>query len=138
MEKLAAINILYFEEKKTLTEIANIINTSVSYISKIIRKDSRYKIEKEKRKQETLKNRREIQKNMIYASRKSNTDTAFLYMKTQHEKDIKELSKYSTVGNEALRKWCNSAYKYNKDKNRYEFDNKSLLKPADFPMFIKA
>ena len=34
MEKVAMINELYFEEKKTLTEIAEVINTSVSYISK--------------------------------------------------------------------------------------------------------
>ena len=33
MEKVAIINELYFDEKKTLTEIADIINTSVSYIS---------------------------------------------------------------------------------------------------------
>ena len=33
MEKIAIINNLYFEQNKNLTEIAKIINTSVSYIS---------------------------------------------------------------------------------------------------------
>ena len=43
MDKIAIINELYFEEKKNLTEIAQIIETSVSYISRILRKDQRYK-----------------------------------------------------------------------------------------------
>ena len=37
MDKIAIINELYFEEKKNLTEIAQIIETSVSYISRILR-----------------------------------------------------------------------------------------------------
>ena len=48
MEKVAIINNLYFEQRKTLTEIAEIINTSISYISKTLRKNEMYKIEKEK------------------------------------------------------------------------------------------
>jgi len=47
MEKVEIINELYFRQEKTLTEISEIINTSVSYISKILRKNERYKIEKE-------------------------------------------------------------------------------------------
>ena len=35
MDKIAIINELYFVEKKNLTEIAQIIETSVSYISRI-------------------------------------------------------------------------------------------------------
>lgn len=46
MEKIAIINNLYFEQNKNLTEIAKIINTSVSYISRVLKKDERYKIEK--------------------------------------------------------------------------------------------
>ena len=45
---------MYFVEKKNLTEIAQIIETSVSYISRILRKDQRYKEEKEKRKKDNL------------------------------------------------------------------------------------
>ena len=70
MDKIATINELYFEKKKNLTEIAQIINTSVSYISKILRKDERYKEEKEKRKKDNLIQRRETQKELIYTKRR--------------------------------------------------------------------
>ena len=59
-------------------------------------------------------------------------------MKTQHENAARELSKHSSIGNQDLRKWCSSAYKYNKKKKCYEFDTENLLKPPDFPMYVKA
>ena len=138
MEKVAIINDLYFEQRKSLTEIAEIINTSVSYISKILRKNEMYKIEKEKRKEENQKRRKKVQKDLIYSKRESKTDIDYINLKNKHEQDINELSKHSTIGNHALRKWCNSAYKYNNKKKCYEFDTQNLLKPADFPLYIKA
>ena len=71
MDKIAIINELYFVEKKNLTEIAQIIETSVSYISRILRKDQRYKEEKEKRKKDNLIQRRKTQKELIYTKRKN-------------------------------------------------------------------
>lgn len=141
MEKIAMINDLYYEQKKSLTEIAEIINTSISYVSKILRKDQKYKIEKEKRKQDKLLNRKQLQKKMIYDKRKSkNTikDTEYINLKRKHEEATMELSQHSSIGNQALRKWCSSAYKYNENKNCYEFDTQNLLKPVDFPLYIKA
>lgn len=137
MEKVAMINELYFEEKKTLTEIAEVINTSVSYISKILRKNEKYNEEKEKRKNENLLKRRKIQKDLIYGKRKSNIDIEYIKLKTQHEQASMELSKRSILGKDTLRKWCSSAYVYNKNKKCYEFDTKNLNKPSDFPSYIK-
>ena len=137
MEKVAMINELYFEEKKTLTEIAEVINTSVSYISKILRKNEKYNEEKEKRKNENLLKRRKVQKDLIYSKRKSNIDIEYIKLKTQHEQASMELSKRSILGKDTLRKWCSSAYVYNKNKKRYEFDTKNLNKPSDFPSYIK-
>ena len=137
MEKVAMINELYFEEKKTLTEIAEVINTSVSYISKILRKNEKYNEEKEKRKNENLLKRRKIQKDLIYGKRKSNIDIEDIKLKTQHEQASMELSKRSLLGKDTLRKWCSSAYVYNKNKKRYEFDTKNLNKPSDFPLYVK-
>lgn len=137
MEKTAIINDLYFEQRKSLTEIAEIVNTSISYISKILRKNERYKIEKQKRKQEKLKLRREKQKEMIYSQRKSKIDIEYINLKAKHDQASKELSSQSIIGKEALRKWCSSAYNYNEKKKRYEFDTENLLKPADFPLYIK-
>ena len=137
MEKVAMINELYFEEKKTLTEIAKVINTSVSYISKILRKNEKYNEEKEKRKNENILKRRKVQKDLIYGKRKSNIDIEYIKLKTQHEQASMELSKRSILGKDTLRKWCSSAYVYNKNKKRYEFDTKNLNKPSDFPSYIK-
>lgn len=137
MNKIAIINNLYFEEEKTLTEIAEIINTSISYISKILKKDKRYEVEKEKRKQKNLLQRREKQKECIYKNRKSKLDVEYTNLKRQHEQAVKELSKSAVLGKDALRKYCSSAYKYNPSKKRYEFDTESLLKPIDFPQYIK-
>lgn len=137
MEKVAMINELYFEEKKTLTEIAEVINTSVSYISKILRKNEKYNEEKEKRKNENLLKRRKVQKDLIYGKRKSNIDIEYIKLKKQHEQASMELSKRSILGKDTLRKWCSSAYAYNKNKKRYEFDTKNLNKPSDFPSYIK-
>ena len=97
----------------------------------------RYKEEKEKRKKDNLIQRRETQKELIYTKRKNKKDTDFIDMKKKHEQAAKELSKHSSIGNQDLRKWCSSAYKYNEKKKCYEFDTKNLLKPHDFPMYIK-
>ena len=48
-----------------------------------------------------------------------------------------ELSRKSSIGKEALRKWCSNAYIYNKKKNCYMFDTENILKPADFPLYIQ-
>lgn len=136
MEKVAIINDLYFEQRKSLTEIAEIINTSISYISKVLRKNEKYKMEKEKRKKENLIRRKEIQKDLIYKQRKKKTDMDYINLKNKHTQASIELSKRTVLGKDALRKWCSNAYKYNKEKKRYEFDKK-LVKPADFPLYIK-
>ncbi len=137
MEKVTIINNLYFQEKKTLTEISRMINTSVSYVSRILRKNEQYRIEKAKRIKENLERRRKVQKDMIYTNRKNKQDENYMSVKNQHEQAVKELSKRTKLGNDALRKWS-TTYKYNNDKGCYEFDKEILLKPADFPKYIKA
>lgn len=137
-EKKEEIKVLYFEERKTLTEISDLIGVSISYISKILRKDERYADEKENRKADNLAQRRKKQKKLIYANRKNKIDLTYAVLLKQHEQDTKELSKTSKIGDFALRKWCSSVYKYNNQKKRYEFDCKNALKPADFPSYIKA
>ncbi len=138
MEKIAMINNLYFEQKKSLTEISEIINTSISYISRILKKNENYNEEKEKRKKDNLTQRRIIQKKLIYEGRKNKLDNDYIDLKSQHEQASRELSKRSVLGKDTLRKWCSSAYSYNKSKKCYEFDTKTLNKPADFPLYIKA
>lgn len=139
MDKKTHIQNLYFNEEKTLTEIAKKLNTSVSYISKILRANKLYLIEKEKRKRENLSKRRIKQKEIIYKNRKNKEkDLSYYELKSAHEQASKELSKSRKLGTEAIRKWCGTSYKYNKKKNRYEFQEDKSLRSLDLPKYIKA
>lgn len=141
MKKTAMIIDLYFIQKKNLSEIADEINTSTSYVSKILRKDKRYKEEKINRTNEKLIKRRKKQKEHIYAQRKNKQNNYYIntqILKQLHDQDIRELSNHSMLGNQAIRKWCGSAYKYNSDKNRYEFDTENLTRNYGLPLYIKA
>lgn len=139
MNNKETITSLYFEEKKNLTEISKILNVTVGYISKILKQNKNYMIEKERRKEENHVKRRKIQKDMIYNQRKQKgIDLGYIELQNAHEQAAKELSKSSRIGTEALRKWCSSAYKYNPIKKRYEFDAGSSAKSVDLPQYIKA
>lgn len=141
MEKTAIIIDLYFIQKKKTSEIADIVNVTPGYISQIIAKDKRYKKEKQKRKDEQLRKRREIQKTQIYSTRKSkHTDynTNIQILQEMHNQDVSELSEHKSIGNQALRKWCSSVYKFNSNKNRYEFDIENFTRTVGFPLYIKA
>lgn len=139
MNNKEAIESLYFEEKKNLTEISKILNVTVGYISKILKKNKDYMTEKERRKQDNHVKRRNIQKDMIYSQRRQKgIDLGYIELQNAHEQAAKELSKSSRIGTEALRKWCSSAYKYNSLKKRYEFDAGSSAKSVDLPQYIKA
>lgn len=139
MKKTEIIEKRYFKENKTLTEIAEELKISVSYVTKILKQNQNYKIEKEKRKKENLSKRRAKQKDMIYGKRKQKkgTDLSYIALKKSHEQATMELSQNRTIGNRALRKWCSSAYTYNSKKKRYEFDAGTGLKSIDLPKYIK-
>ncbi len=139
MKKIECIEKLYFEEKKTLTQIAEELKVSVSYVTKILKQNQMYSIEKEKRKEENLVKRREKQKESIYKKRKQNryVDLSYIAVKNSHEQATRELSKSHTIGNQALRKWCSNAYQYNSKKKRYEFNAGNGVRPIDLPKYIK-
>lgn len=140
MEKRQKIEELFFEQNKTIKEISEELNLSNSYVSRVLKQNINYHNEKERRKQEKLKNRREVQKNLIYNERKKKARENYLqnqFVKQSHEQASRELSKSRKLGNDALRKWC-SLYNYNKKKNCYEFDISKANIPNDFPKYIKA
>lgn len=141
MEKTAMIIDLYFVQKKKTSEIADIVSVTPGYISQIVAKDKRYKNEKQRRKDEQLIKRRELQKKQIYSKRKnkaSNHNTNIQILQQMHNQDVSELSEHKNIGNQSLRKWCSSAYKYNLDKKKYEFDTERLTRTIGFPLYIKA
>ena len=139
MEKREEIERLYFLQKRSLTQIAEEMKLSISYISRILRENTNYHDEQEKRKQENKEKRRAKQKELIYTNRKEKARQSSidnLIMQNLHEQASIELSKRSALSKEALRKWC-SLYKYNKQKKCYEFDSSKTVKPNDFPLYIK-
>lgn len=138
MNNKETIESLYFEEKKNLTEISKILNITVGYISKILKQNKKYVVEKERRKKVNYVKRRKVQKDMIYKQRKNKEiDLGYIEVQNAHEQAARELSKSSKIGTEAIRKWCSSAYNYNPLKKRYEFDAGGLAKSADLPKYIK-
>lgn len=131
---------MYFKQKMSLTEIARELGVSVSYISRILRNNPNYLKEQETRKDANKVKRRKKQKELIYELRKNKARQNIIenqQLKKKHEQAAIEMSKRRTLGNETLRKWC-SLYKYDKEKNRYKFDESKVLKPRDYPMYIKA
>lgn len=138
MEKKEKIEELYFYQKMSLTEIAEQLGLSISYISRILRQNPNYSVEQERRKNENKMLRREKQKELIYELRKNKSRQNIIdnqRLKNEHEQAAKELSKRKTLGNDALRKWC-SLYKYDKEKQKYKFDDSEVLRPNDYPMYI--
>lgn len=139
MGKLEQIEEMFFDQKMTLTKIAQELDLSISYISRILKKNPNYYMENEKRKEENKEKWKIKRKELMRETRKENSIQKIAenqIVKNMHEQAARELSKRNVLGNHALLKWC-SLYKYNNDKKCYEFDATNMLKPNDFPLYIK-
>lgn len=136
LQKENIINLFYCKHLK-VKEIAEQLNVSSSYISKIIKQDKRYLQEKTDRKELAKDKRKHDQNQFIRKKREQKKlEDDYYTVKAQHEQASIELSKSKHLSNENYRKWNISAYKYNPSKNRYEFDSK-LGRSADIPKYIK-
>ncbi len=128
---------LFYNEHLQVKEIAEQLDISSAYVTKIIKQDFRYIQEKNFRKS-VSKNKRKIAQNEFIKKKreKKKIEDNYSYVQSQHEQATKELSKSGHLSNESYRKWNYSAYKYNPSKKRYEFDN-TLGRSADVPKYIK-
>lgn len=128
---------LFYNEHLQVKEIAEQLDISSAYVTKIIKQDFRYIQEKNFRKS-VSKNKRKIAQNEFIKKKreKKKIEDNYSYVQSQHEQAAKELSKSGHLSNESYRKWNYSAYKYNPSKKRYEFDN-TLGRSADVPKYIK-
>ena len=127
----------FFNEHLKVKEIAKIIHTSSSYITKIIKLDKRYLEEKEYRNNKSKEKRKKDQNEFIKNKREQKRIyDNFAFVEEQHRLASLELSKAKHLSNETYRKWNISAYKYNPSKHRYEFDE-NLGRSADIPKYIK-
>ena len=130
------IDLFYIEHLK-VKEIAENVNLSSAYITKIIKQDARYNSEKLYRKNLSNK-KRKIDKNKYIKNKRElkRIEDNYSIVQAQHNQASRELSKSNHLSNESYRKWNYSAYKYNSSKRRYEFDEK-LGRSYDIPKYIK-
>lgn len=132
-----SISSLFYNEHLQVKEIAEQLDISSAYVTKIIKQDFRYIQEKNFRKSVSKDKRKIAQNEFIKKKReKKKIEDNYSYVQSQHEQATKELSKSGHLSNESYRKWNYSAYKYNPSKKRYEFDN-TLGRSADVPKYIK-
>lgn len=136
MSKENIISLFYNKHLKT-KEIAEKLDVSSAYITKVIKQDARYIQEKNFRKSVSKERRKVAQNEFIKKKReKQKIEDNYSYVQSQHEQATRELSKSSHLSNESYRKWNISAYHYNPSKQRYEFNDK-LGRSADVPKYIK-
>ena len=135
MNRQEAIKKLYFECKYNQKEIAETLEISNKYVSKVLLEDSRYKEEKEKRK--LLSQNRHRQKTIDYIKnkRKLNMNTEYEKLKQMHIQASRELSGRKTISNRAFRNWNSSIYKYN-DKTKSYYLKKGIVTGFDVPKKI--
>lgn len=127
----------FFNEHLKVKDIAEIMNVSSSYITRIIKQDKRYSEEKEYRYNKSKEKRKLDQNNFIKHKREQKMiDDNYAFVQEQHKQAVLELSKSKHLSDESYRKWNISAYRYNPSKHRYEFDER-LGRSADVPKYIK-
>ena len=128
---------MFFINHLSVKEIADSIGTSSAYITKIIKTDERYVMEKQYRKEKSKEKRKQDKNNFMKNKREQKRiDDNYSFVQAQHYQATRELSKSRHITNETYRKWNSSAYKYNPLKKRYEFDER-LGRASDIPKYIK-
>lgn len=130
---------MFFLEKMKCKDIAETLNISTAYITKVIKKDSRYVEEKSERKELNKEKHNKQTKELI---KKQRDEVQFahrvddLILRKMHEQATMELSKNSRLSDIAYRNWNTSAYKYNEKKKRFEF-REELGKSYDVKKYLK-
>ena len=139
MERKKQILDLYFNNHLQQIEISKQLQVSQQYISKTVKKDERYKQEKDYRKSKNAEKRKiyqmEYQKNYI---RKKDNDIAFEALQAQLAQDARLLSyRANNLSTYALKKANSSIYEYDKNRNQYVM-LKGIKASIDLPKRIKA
>lgn len=130
---------LYFNEHLKPVDIAKKIGVSRSAVTQVLQKDEKYKISKEVRKENNQKNRnrkKAHQKSQIRKKMSEKREFDDLVLRKMHDQASMELSAPRKLSDMAYRNWNKSAFKYNTEKRRFEFDEK-LERSYDVPKYIK-
>ena len=118
MSKKDEIITLYFEEKMSAIEISKNIEVGQSYITKVIKQDSRYSEEKQRRKENTRKRHNTINRENMRKVRKELAISNDV-LKIQHYQASLELSGRKTISNRAFRNWNSSIYRFHEKTKEY-------------------
>lgn len=126
MTKKEMIIISYYEEGLNTITISKNLNVSKQYVSKIIRTDSRYSDEKNKRKEESAIRQRQRNINCIKKNRdikKAMNERLNGSLEKDHRQATGELSGRRTINNRAFKKWNSSIYDYHSRTNEFRLKN---------------
>ena len=97
---------LYYNQGLKQKEIAEQLLTTPPYVSKIIKNDSRYTEEKERRAQKTQERNKEYQRNyQKNYKRNYKKDDEYANLQAQLSKDADELSYHSEISDYYFAKW---------------------------------
>ena len=136
MERNEIIVELYFINKMKQKDIAEKLNISKYIVSRVLAKDSRYKQEKENRKQEAIKRHNEKKAESVIRKRK-NAQNDYAILRNQHIKASLELSGgKKTINNRTFRNWNSSIYRYDKKTKSYKLKS-NVATTYDVPKKIK-
>lgn len=126
---------MYYIEHLRPTDISKVLNIDNGYITRIIKKDERYKTEKQQRKEFNKQKNKEKTISYIKKTRHSQKDE-YEILQYQLTMDSKIESKSSIISKFNFKKCNSSAYNYNSNKKQFELD-KSINAPYCFPKVIK-
>ena len=109
---------LFFNEHLKQVDIAEMLDISKQYVSKIVKADSKYEKTKEnKLKQNAIKRKEYLKEYFKTYQRTKCEDNSYENLKAQLNQDTLELSYYSDISDYAFAKWNISAYHRNKKGN---------------------
>ena len=110
---------IFYNSHLKQTEIAKIIGVSTQYISKIVKKDSRYEQEKEYRKKLSKEKRESYLKEFFKTyKRPKRDDDSYEQLKAQLKQDSLELSFVGRyISDLAFAKWNRQMFKYDKNSS---------------------
>ena len=118
---------LYFEKKLKQVDIAKKLNISKNAVSKTLKMDNRFEIEKNNRKELNKKKHNKKIQNIVENKRrreKEKNDLDYLILKSLHQQASLELSAgKKVISNRAFRDWNTSIYKFNKNSKSYVLKN---------------
>ena len=129
MTKKEKIIYLYYEKKLKEKVISKKIKVSTSYVTKIIKSDTKYKKEKQRRKQENKLKQKKRNIECIKRKRlKQKRDGLDEFMKRQHIQASYELSGRKKINNRAFRNWNSSIYRFHSKTSEYRVKEELLNK----------